>query len=198
MAGVPLSDRAFGGDVRTGSGCAMKSPTKGFALTELITVMVILGILLSIVSLNFSSWQKKYYIENQAKEMMADLNDLRMRAIQTKSNHVAVLSANPQLMTFRSYTSEEPVTLTTGREVFRKSLKYPVKRQKTGGSLDVCGDIGITPRGFTQDFQVGGTFQSNQTLVILPVGSSASLDCLVISDARINLGQNNGTGCVFK
>jgi prepilin-type N-terminal cleavage/methylation domain-containing protein len=178
----------------------MKFNAKGFALIELIVVIVIIATVLSVVSINFSSWQKKYNIENQAKEMMSDLSDLRMRAIRTKSNHMALLSADPKLMTFRSYTSEERVNTTNGKEVFRKYLKYAVMRQKSDGSgtLVTSGDIGITSRGYTQDFQVGGTFQSDQTLVILPAGSGASVDCLVISDARINLGQNNGTGCVFK
>src|SRR5690349_17414691 len=110
----------------------MKLNSRGFTLTELIVVIGLIAILLSAVVLNFGSWQKKYYIENQAKEMMADINDLRMRAIQTKSSYLAVLSVDPKVMTFRSYTSEEPVALTTGKEVFRKNLKFPVSNNATG------------------------------------------------------------------
>lgn len=168
---------------------------KGFSLVELIVVIGIISIILSIVSINFSSWQKKYSIENQAKEMMADLSDLRMRAIQTKSNHVAVLSASPTMMTFKSYSSEEPVTLANGKPMFSKTLKYSISNNAT--SLVPCVDINFTTRGYTQSVPAGGMF-SNQTIYILPTGTGAAIDCLVISNTRINLGKYNGTDCSFR
>jgi len=176
----------------------MRISNRGFALLELIVVLVIMGILLSIAALNFHSWQIKHGIEGQAKEMLTDLSDLRGRAIQTKSNHVAVLSAEPDLLTIRRYADDEAVTLTSGTEIFRKRLKYPVSRLKADGTTDVSGDIGINSRGYTNDFIVGGSFISNQTLVILPLNTEAAYDCLVISQTRINLGKVNGTNCIFK
>lgn len=165
----------------------MKSQAKGFALTELIVVMLILGTLLSIVSLNFNQWQKKYYIENQAKELMGDLSNLRMSAIQTKNTYMAVLSANPQQITFRKYSTNEPVTTSTGVVTFTKNLKYPISNNPTG--TPSCADIQIDPRGYTWSWQ---------TIYIQPTGSGAAFDCLVVSTARINLGQYNGTSCTFK
>ena len=160
---------------------------QGFALTELLVVLAILAILLGIVSLNFGTWQKKYYIENQAKEMMADFSNLRMSAIQTKNTYRAVLSANPQLITFRRYSTNEPVTSSTGIETFRKNLKYPISNNPTGAPA--CADFQVDPRGFTW---IG------ETIYIQPTGTGAAVDCLVISTARVNLGQYNGTSCIFK
>lgn len=174
---------------------------RGFSLTELMIVIGLIGIMLAMVSLNFRDWLQKYNIENQAREMVADLSSLRIQAIQTKSNQVAVLSANPKLMTFRSYTSEEPVTLTTGRETFRKYFKYSVITRKSDGTLVPCYDVGFNIRGYTNDFQPstgGGTFQSNQTILVQPTGTNASTDCLVITDTRINVGKYDGSNCVYK
>jgi len=64
----------------------MKS-NHGFSLIELIVIMVIIGILATIAALNFSQWQRKYAIEGQVKEMLADLSNVRMQAIQTKREH---------------------------------------------------------------------------------------------------------------
>lgn len=184
---MAVGDGLFGLQRGVGTGGAMKTNSSGFSLTELIVVIALISIMLSIVSLDFSRWIKKSAIENQTKEMMADLNDLRMQAIQTKSNQLAVLSLDPNLMTFRRYTSEEPVTTTTGVEFFRKNLKYQVSSSPTATAS--ANDIKIDLRGYTWSWQ---------TLYILPTGSGAIVDCLVISTARVNMGQYNGAKCVFK
>jgi prepilin-type N-terminal cleavage/methylation domain-containing protein len=167
----------------------MKTSTKGFALTELIVVMAIIGIILGIVSLNFSTWQKKYNIENQAKEMMADLNDVRLKAMHTKTNRMVVMNSDHHLMTFRSYTAEEAVTATTGAEYFRKNLKYPVFNDPAFAEAATCSNMIFGPTGITSDLQ---------TIYIASTGTGAAVDCLAISITRINLGQSNGAKCVYQ
>ena len=174
--------------------------SRGFALTELITVVAIIGIILAIVSLNFNSWQKKANIDAQTKELNSDFSDLRLRAIQTKRNHMAIVQ--PNLITFCSYTAEEPVTPANCTAnppspaqhgaYFTKSLKY---------AITFSGDVGVNSRGFLVDFSPiisGGTFNSKQTIVVNPSGSGASVDCLVLSATRMNMGTYDGTKCVFK
>ena len=173
---------------------------RGFALTELIVVIAIIGILVAVVSLDFNSWQKKANIDAQTKELNSDLSDLRLRAIQTKRNHMAIVQANN--ITFCSYTTEEPVNRTNCTAnppvpaqhgaYFSKNLKY---------AITFSGDIGVNSRGLLNDFfpaVSGGTFNSRQTIIVTPSGTGASVDCLVVSDTRINMGKYDGTKCVFK
>lgn len=160
---------------------------KGFTILELLIVMVIIGVLLSIAGLNFGTWQKKYYIKDQAQDMAADLSNLRLTAIQTKTDYLVVLSANPKLMTFRQYSTNESITTSTGKQTFRKDLKYAISGNPTGttGSSDLQVD------------QHGST-GSWQTIYLQPYGTDAGYDCLVVSPAHINLGKNNGSACIFQ
>jgi prepilin-type N-terminal cleavage/methylation domain-containing protein len=175
----------------------MKTRPKGFALTELIVVIALIGIMLAIVSLNFSTWQKKSNIEDQAKEMMADLNGQRLQAMQTKTSRMAVFNANPLYVAYRSYTGAEQLnpTPTTGTETFRKYLKYPV-----------YSDPALTvpwPPNFLL-FDATGILNSQSFpnppyfIFIVSTGTGAALDCLAITTTRMNLGQSNGTTCVYQ
>jgi prepilin-type N-terminal cleavage/methylation domain-containing protein len=185
----------------------MKSCTKGFTLTELIVVIALIGIMLAIVSLNFNTWQKKSIIENQAKEMMADLNGQRLQAMQTKTIRMAVFSIDPLISThplyvsYRSYTGAEQLnpTPTTGTEKFRKYPKYPVYTDAT-----------LTAPWQSNNpnyllFDATGLLSNSQSFANIPVfiyiastGTGAALDCLAISRTRMNLGQSNGTTCVYQ
>jgi len=56
----------------------------GFTLIELIVVMTIIGTLLAMASLGFNSWQKKYNVEAQVKQMVQDINEYRVTAMTRK------------------------------------------------------------------------------------------------------------------
>ncbi|HIJ80519.1 MAG TPA: prepilin-type N-terminal cleavage/methylation domain-containing protein [Desulfuromonadales bacterium] len=174
--------------------------SRGFTLIELIIVIVLIGIVIAAVSLDFNSWMKKASVDAQTKELNSDFSDLRMRAIQTKRNHMAIVETNK--ITFCSYSSEEPVNPANCTAnppnpalhgaYFTKFLKY---------QITFSGDVGVNSRGMLNDFfpaMSGGTFNSNQTIVVLPSGTGASVDCLVLSDTRSNMGTFDGTKCVYK
>lgn len=187
----------------------MKFNSHGFTLVEMMVVVVIMAILLSIATLQFNSWLIKSNIDTQTRELLADLSNARLGAIQTKGSRTVILS--PNSMAFRSYTTNEPVTLATGQLLFTKTFKNPIVTASSHGG-PFGGNIGFNSNGFTDDFD-DPTFTSNQMIVAQPPGGTgvktivappptgtvAAIDCLVISQTKINVGKYiNGTGCVFR
>ncbi|MFA6823109.1 MAG: prepilin-type N-terminal cleavage/methylation domain-containing protein [Geobacter sp.] len=178
----------------------MKS-NKGFSLTELIVIVAIIATLGTIATLNFSQWQRKYAIEAQTKEMLADLSNVRMQAIQTKREHRVFL--NPQAYTTVRYEDTEAeavrieptdgasggvVVSSMGQTIvdrqFRRTLRFGIQ-QYTAGVLAAFSDtpIIINSRGYvTTPVTIAVAFNN---------GSSPAYDCLVITDARINIGRIN-------
>lgn len=158
---------------------------RGFSLVELVVVIAIMGTLAAIVAINFNSWQRKYQIEGQVKELLADLTNVRMMAFQTKKMHRVLL--NPTVITFRRYSSEFDAA---GTEVFNKSLKFPIQ-QFSSGSLSDFSDtiITINDRGLT----------SNLITIAVAAGlADPAYNCLGVHRARVNMGKINGTDCVYK
>jgi len=158
---------------------------RGFSLTELIVVVVILATLLALTTLNFSDWTKKYNIEAQVKEMTTDLTEARLLAIQQKKRHIVTL--NPKSYVLRRYSSEFDAN---GTVVQNKNLKYEIQRF-TAGAYSAFANTTVTfgDLGYTTD------------LITIAVGvglARPALNCLTIHNARVNMGMINGNNCEFR
>jgi len=155
---------------------------QGFALTELIVVIALIATLATIATLNFSSWQRKYQIEGQVKEMLSDFNDVRLRAIATKDQHRVIL--NPTSYVFRRYSSEADAT---GQVVFDRDLNYTIQRFNAG-TLSALSNtpVVVDERGFTD----------SQMTIAVGVGlGSPAYNCLLVSGSKVNMGRINGNNC---
>jgi len=174
----------------------MKLNSHGFTLIEMMIVVVILAVLLSIATMQFSSWKVKYSIDTQTRELLSDLSDARLGAIQTKGSR-AVFFNNATSATFRSYTTNELVSSSTGRLLF---VKYYSKNPILTPPLPPGGipeNIIFNSTGLTVDSS-GNVLTNNQTIVAQPTGTAAAIDCVVISTTKINVGKYNNGSCVFQ
>lgn len=164
----------------------MKLGIKGFSLIELIIVIAVIGIGAAIATLNFNQWVRKANIEKQTKELLTDLNEARLKSVYTKKRHSIELYQNSYV--FKEYSSLNE-NASAGRILYSKNVSSQITTAD-GSALDspsVNNVVEFDIRGFTTDMN---SFRFN------PISSGAAYDCIIISNARTNLGQmGSGNVC---
>jgi len=150
----------------------------GFSLLELVATLAIMGTLLAIVSLNFHSMQRKSQIESKTREIFNDLNEARLNSIYLKKSHRIVFQPNNYVM--KRYSSDNEDRTTGGTDLYTKNSSYQISRANGGSIADVFVEFDI--RGFTPS-------ATGTSIYVNPVKSGAMFDCIVISNARTNMGQ---------
>lgn len=151
---------------------------RGFSLIELVVVVAIIGTLLAIASHNWSEMQLKSAVESEVKKLYADLMEVRLQALYSKTPRSVIISGQQ----FKVYASSD----TTVAPIETKQLPYPVVWNSGGTAL-------------TFDAQ-GLMNGAERTLCVLPtndttVVNAAFVDSLVVSQIRINLGKRTGGDC---
>ena len=158
----------------------------GFSLIELVVAIAIMGILLTIATLNFRGWQVKNKIEAQTREMLVDLNSARTNAFTQKNYFGIVFQPNSYVMKSYSSAADASAPLTGGTAVMTKNLNYGLT--KAGASIV---DTPVV-------FDTSGTTFNWFTIFVNPVDTDSAVNCITISTARVNMGKVNGTACEFK
>jgi prepilin-type N-terminal cleavage/methylation domain-containing protein len=164
----------------------------GFSIVELVITIAIISILLSIATLSFNSWQVKSNVEAQAKQMVADISELRVSAMTRKQRHTVTL--NTSSYKFKSYSSDDEPKCTGGTDLpgMPRNVSYKLKRDAATYYTGTCSAVG----GDTFEIdQRGMLVGSTGTVFIDYAGGSASLDCLTLSLVRVNVGKTNGANC---
>ena len=160
----------------------------GFALTELIVVVVIMVTLLSIATLSFNSMQRKANTERQTREFFSDLNAARSDSIFRKNRHSIVINSAANGYAFRRYSSENEDREDGGTVISTKTISQTLSKVGGGSAADII--FQFDTRGFA------ATPGDRDTIRIDPVGSGAAFDCVVIAESRTNLGRMEGGSCV--
>lgn len=162
----------------------------GFALTELITVLALIGIMLGIATMNFHQWQVKSGIERQTRELFTDINAARSESIFRKTRHR--ITFQPNSYVFKRYSSEDEDT-DAGTVLNSRRLPYGLTREAGQDISDYSLEFDL--RGLL----TGANFSSaNLTLRINPVDSGAAFDCIIVHTARTNLGKMEQGSCNAK
>jgi prepilin-type N-terminal cleavage/methylation domain-containing protein len=158
--------------------------TSGYSLVELIVVIAIITTLLGISTIAFHDWIMKARVEAQVREMVADISNLRVRAMTTKQRHSIEISAGKYA--FRSYSSEAELIdngrlISGGRDVSFRLKKGP-------STLFVGERYEFDHRGMLD------TGASDVISIFLEHAGDASLDCLNLQAIRVNAGKINTAG----
>jgi prepilin-type N-terminal cleavage/methylation domain-containing protein len=145
----------------------------GFTLVELLVVIGLISILLGIGSFQFSSFMRKSQDESQTRKLYGDLLEFRSRALFEKRSKTIVFTA-------ASYSMYSSTTTATGvLPVQTVALKRLITRNNSS-------DIVFDSRGM-----LPYAASDNQTICIADE-SDASVDSLVVSMTRIQLGKREG------
>lgn len=150
----------------------------GFSLIELVLAIAIISTLLSISVLSFNSWQTKYNIEAQVRQMVADINGQRLTALTRKQRFSVILNQNSYV--FRSYSSnEEPLTAGTDVPGGTHNVSYALKSNASTFYNNL--PLEIDQRGMI----------TPTATIYLDRSESAYLNCLTIHTVRTNIGKIN-------
>lgn len=166
----------------------------GFSLTELIVVIALIAVLVSVATLSFNDWTRKYGIEAQLKEMHADMTSIRLRAIQTKERHRVRL--NPQDY---AVATLDAAGVATNQPGLGKTLRYRVQLFNAGALSALNNtDIVFNERGYvdlsaTWDTDGDGILDPDMALAIGIGEGDAAINCLLIQSSMVKMGRINAT-----
>lgn len=156
----------------------------GFALTELIVVIALIGIVLAIATLNFKEWQDKARIESNLRELHTDITQLRQRSMTHKIEHNITINGNNYV--FRQFSSAADNGLAATSIILNKTFSYNLT-DTSGNALN----------NLILRFDERGYATNVNTIVVGPLTSTAAVNCMRVHNSRTNLGKMNGGTCEF-
>jgi prepilin-type N-terminal cleavage/methylation domain-containing protein len=164
----------------------------GFTLVEILVAITIMGILISVATLNYSAMKQKGDIEKQTRELYSVIVGTRLSAMQNKQR--LALFLGPKQYIFKQYTSVNDSIATAWKIKSTVNLAFPIQKLDTSGTLvnlDVATD--------KIDFDTNGFTNNNMTLVVTPVSADGRSNCLVVHVARTNIGRmDSANTCTIK
>ena len=165
----------------------------GITLVEVVVVVAIVGILVIALGFEYGGWMGGYKVEKQFKEFHADLMQARIQAMERKRNFFVALAAT----TYAVYEDTNPAPDGNGTLEVAADTQRINKTFETGKPITWNG-------GATVEFTTRGLSSTQKTLCSNSL-IDADYNCIIISQARINLGKLtdpggacNAANCVAK
>jgi prepilin-type N-terminal cleavage/methylation domain-containing protein len=164
----------------------------GYSLTELVTVIAILGTLLATAGISGKTWLSRYRVEAQTKELFTDLMNARVSALQRNRMHF-VNFAGAQ---YTIYEDTDPRPDGDGALrpnddtlVLQKSTQFPII-SVLGGSPPAAGF------SFDKNGLVSLATPTTVGTLHFDVETGTEYDCITLCATRILMGKWNGGDCV--
>jgi prepilin-type N-terminal cleavage/methylation domain-containing protein len=148
----------------------------GFSMIELLIIMIIISVIIAVSTMSFQSMNTKSNIETEFKRMYSDLLGVRSQALFRKTDRAVTITSTGYSIYASADTTANPQTTT--------NFKFPV----------------TVPANMTITFDQMGfaTFSNSSSTVCVCAQTNASkafYNSLIVSPARIQIGNLIGTGC---
>lgn len=156
---------------------------RGFSLIEILTAVAILGILVALGVGSYQGWSRKYRVENDVKELFADLMDVRARAMHRKRVHFVTLTA-------ASYRVQEDTNPSPDGNGILESSDAPVRDRRPLNPIDPGG---VSPVRFNADGTLA--LAAGTVRIVPPDGIQPDYDCIALAPTRIKMGRFTGGAC---
>lgn len=160
--------------------------SRGFTLVELLTGIIIIGVLGVSLGFAYTGWMGRYKVEKQTKEIYFDMISARMMAMNRNQAYFADFR-NSKTYRIVEDTNENNAINENDDTVlpsFPKTVEYDNMANGSG--------IPVTFR-----FNKRGLISPLRTISITH-DTDPDYDCIVISTTRINIGRMSGESCVKK
>jgi prepilin-type N-terminal cleavage/methylation domain-containing protein len=158
----------------------------GLTLVEIMIAIAIVGIVVMIAVSNFQGMMEKYRVEDETKQMFADLMDARGRAMQRNRVFFVQINAN-------------------GYKTFEDTNPAPDGNNNLEGSDTQVASVTvkhtITPTGGLSGFRFNRNgIASGTGSIRFSSTTQPDYDCITVNATRIKMGQYNATdnACVEK
>lgn len=155
----------------------------GVSLVELVAVLGIIAILLGLGALPFHQWLDKSRIESQTRQLLADLQSARARALFSKHPTRVILNTS-------SYVIQQ-----AGSEYDTSFAAMTTLASVATGHQMTLAD-GSALSGTRVVFDSYGAADASITVMVVPSGSGAVLDCVIIDAARTVMGEMSSGRCI--
>jgi type IV fimbrial biogenesis protein FimT len=152
---------------------------RGFSVIELVVVIGIISILLSVATLDFGAWQRRALVERYTKELYADVQNARMRAVFTKLPQRVEFSA--QQVKFRSFSSSSDVVGTV-----TATKKLPVAVTTNFSAAPQSNQVIFDTRGIDNDVVI--------KVICFATTEDAAYDAVIITPALTSMGKRTDRG----
>jgi prepilin-type N-terminal cleavage/methylation domain-containing protein len=166
----------------------------GFTIVELMIVIAIMGVLTAIAIPTYITWLPKHRANAAARQLFADLQNARMRAISENNDYKVEFITGSNL--YKVY--DDAVLVKTINIGNHSGIGFGYSSATNWNGDGISGSVTFTGTPASVTFQPTGRANKNGSIYFKPTEDATRTDrqraVTVLLTGRIRMYKNNGTG----
>jgi prepilin-type N-terminal cleavage/methylation domain-containing protein len=164
---------------------------RGFTILEMMIVISIVGVLMGFAGFSMQVFERRYYVERQVRQLLADMMHARTRALEANKACFVTMSSNSYQIT-EDTNESGGISPDSGDMVLGQLTKqFRYQSQWTGTIImDPKGIISVSTHPLLSNASFAIRFDT--------AGGSPDYDCISVGPTRMRAGKWNGNKCAPK